>query len=232
MDRNVKMAFALVLAVFAMSSYSVCASQTSDRRRLRRRTHRHEATRLYGIDSTSKKSDLGRNANDSDATPLETQVEWEVERLLNADDTSASMSMPPPTTVPPTPNQSATTEPPTKESITEPPTKEFDLEPPTKEFDFNECDTYSTEWLLELASSCDSLTSFDNCECPTAKALLQNNTISCANETEFGVPSMGACPEGCKVCQFCMVTSGCPDIYGVAGEQLPFARKLDVPTST
>jgi len=64
---------------------------------------------------------------------------------------------------------------------------------PTMEFDLQVCASYSRRWLLDLAESCDEL--FRNCQCPSAKFLIDNGRIDCEVER---------CPPGCAVCSFCL----------------------------
>jgi hypothetical protein len=69
--------------------------------------------------------------------------------------------------------------------------------------------------LSELAIYCgDNLDDLSACECPPARELLADGTLVCASKSQLGM-SPPACPEGCPVCEFCMVLEGCEDIYGL-----------------
>jgi hypothetical protein len=81
------------------------------------------------------------------------------------------------------------------------------------EFDISDCQSYSNDWLVELADYCGpNLEDLSSCECPTAGTLLAKGVLTCASRSEKD-SSPPACPKGCPVCEFCMVLEGCEDIY-------------------
>ena len=76
-------------------------------------------------------------------------------------------------------------------------------------FDLSDCASYSDAWLFELAATCSDIDTLAGCECPTVFALLETGSVHCAGN----LTSPYACPSDCKVCQVCLVASGCATIY-------------------
>mmetsp|Transcript_14570 Transcript_14570/g.20836 ORF Transcript_14570/g.20836 Transcript_14570/m.20836 type:complete len:174 (-) Transcript_14570:89-610(-) len=68
-------------------------------------------------------------------------------------------------------------------------------------FNFSDCSSYSVEWLIDLAQTCNTVavkltntTSLAGCVCASAELRFDNEEISCSD----------SCPESCDVCDACL----------------------------
>lgn len=59
---------------------------------------------------------------------------------------------------------------------------------PLQYFDLADCGTYSNVWVWDLALSCESSTSLENCECTSAEILFQYGALDC------GTAEVPTCP--------------------------------------
>ena len=74
---------------------------------------------------------------------------------------------------------------------------------PYDDFDISQCDTYENLWLWDIALTCESAESLENCQCVFAEELLSLGIISCEDSS--------SCPEQCQICTSCMQLLGCID---------------------
>lgn len=76
-------------------------------------------------------------------------------------------------------------------------------------FDIHSCDSYSNNWMWDLALTCENTETFEGCQCTAAGILFDMGSLQCADsdKSEF------ACPKHCSVCQSCMMLMGCEDVY-------------------
>jgi hypothetical protein len=72
-------------------------------------------------------------------------------------------------------------------------------------FKLDKCDTYSSYWEWDLSLTCDSSESSENCECETAKNLMEAGELVCPGSTE----NAPYCPSNCGVCDTCLTLLGC-----------------------
>lgn len=72
----------------------------------------------------------------------------------------------------------------------------------SKKFDLSDCSTYQNQWLEDLATSCITTDLTTDCECKSAKRMLDSRKLKCT----------ASCPKNnkkCPVCDFCMELIGC-----------------------
>lgn len=80
-------------------------------------------------------------------------------------------------------------------------------ENPMMAFSITECETYENLWVWDLAFSCDSDKSLENCECTFTEQLMQQEMITCSD--------IERCPKECPVCETCFRLVGCAPIPGI-----------------
>jgi len=77
-------------------------------------------------------------------------------------------------------------------------------ENPMESFDISDCSTYGNLWVWDLALSCDSDASLENCECTFTDQLMDAEMISCNDIKD--------CPVECPVCETCFQLAGCTPV--------------------
>jgi hypothetical protein len=96
-------------------------------------------------------------------------------------------------------------EPPNDNEPTKSPTAVVPTLAPVTPFDISVCESYSSDWLFDLSSTCGQLgndpSTTSSCACADAEEKINNGMIQCG---------VDECPEDCAICQFCLYElNGC-----------------------
>lgn len=72
---------------------------------------------------------------------------------------------------------------------------------PYTDFSIHNCDTYENLWMWDMALTCESEDSLENCKCAFTEELMSLGLLTCEQ--------IALCPSGCQICTTCLTLVGC-----------------------